>query len=100
MGKTFSVDPQVLLNASTTIEGISNSYSDIAQQLMQKAQTMGAAWDSEDNLAYVSQITGFTDDLKAMAAKLMTASQTLKQQSTNYTTRKDDNISSVKKLAN
>lgn len=100
MGKTFSVDPQVLANTSSKLETISTTYSDLAQQLMQKAQTMGAAWDSEDNLAFVNQITGFTDDLNNMATKLLTASQAMKQQSTNYTTHKDDNISSVKKLSN
>ena len=100
MGKTFTVDPVVLTENSKKLADISNTYRDISAQLMEKAQTMGSAWDAEDNLAFVNQITGFCDDLKNMAQKLQTASETLAQQSTNYSTHRDDNSSQVKKLAN
>ncbi|MBR4626797.1 MAG: WXG100 family type VII secretion target [Ruminococcus sp.] len=100
MGKTFTVDPQVLSDTSKKLADVSTNYRDISTQLMEKAQTMGSAWDAEDNLAFVNQITGFCDDLKNMAQKLQTASETLAMQSNNYKTHCDDNSSQVKKLAN
>lgn len=100
MGKTFTTDPQVMSDTSKKFLDISASYRDISTQLMEKAQTMGAAWDAEDNLAFVNQITGFCDDLKAMAEHLQRAGETLAQQSSNYKTHCDDNSSQVKKLAN
>ncbi len=100
MGKTFTVDPQALTDAATKLTEISGNYKDISTQLMEKAQTMGAAWDAEDNLAFVGQISGFCDDLNNMAAKLKTASETVAQQSRNYKTHCEDNINQVKKLTN
>ncbi len=100
MGKTFTVDPQALSDAATKLSDISGNYTEISNQLMEKAQTMGTAWDAEDNLAFVAQITGFCEDLKAMASKLMTASETVAQQSANYKTHCEDNIAQVKKLTN
>ena len=100
MGKSFSVDPVELNASSAKLAEMSKNYTDISTQLMDKAQTMGAAWDAEDNLSFVSQITGFCDDMKNMAAKLQTVSETLKQMSDNYKTHMDDNISQVRKLAN
>lgn len=100
MGKTFSVDPQVLDEAVVRLEEISRSYTDISKQLMEKAESMGAAWDAADNLAYVAQIQGLTDDLNNMAAKIQKVSEALGQQSANYKQHCEDNISQVKKLAN
>lgn len=100
MGKTFTVDPQALSDAATKLSDISGNYTEISNQLMEKAQTMGTAWDAEDNLAFVAQISGFCEELKAMASKLMTASETVAQQSANYKTHCEDNIAQVKKLTN
>lgn len=100
MGKTIRVTPEQLAEASTKLAGISQSYKQIYSQLMQEASTMGAAWEGADNMAFVNRITGFTDDLKLMADKLMTASQGLEQQRANYVNRQQDNISRVNTLTN
>lgn len=100
MGKSFNVDTQALSDASKKLNTISVNYTEISNQLMEKAQTMGAAWDSEDNLAYVAQINGFCEDLRKMASKLMTASEVVGQQGANYQAHCDDNIAQVKKLTN
>jgi len=67
---------------------------------LQEASTMGAAWEAADNLAFVEQITGFTDNLQAMAEKILTASQALDQQRANYVAVQESNITQVKKLNN
>ena len=100
MGKTIRVTPEQLETTSKKLAEHSQNYTQIYQQLLQEASTMGAAWEGDDNLAFVNQINGFLDDLKMMADKLKIASDALNQQRLNYKARQDDNIAQVKNLAN
>ena len=101
MGKTINVSSfSEMAAVSTKLSSLSDTYGQIAKRLMQEAETMGAAWEGADNEAFVQQITGFTDDLKMMSDKLMTASETLKKQHDNYVNRQNDNITQVGKLTN
>jgi uncharacterized protein YukE len=101
MGKQINVASfSDLGRASKRLLQLSETYTEIYTQLLQEANTMGAAWEGADNLAFVAQINGFTDELKAMAAKLVTASEALEKQRANYVARQDDNITQVKKLVN
>ncbi|SDM84924.1 WXG100 family type VII secretion target [Bacillus sp. OK048] len=100
MGKVIRVTPQELETASKKIAELSETYTGIYTQLMQVAGTMGAAWEGEDNLAFVDQISGFNDDLKSMADKLLTASQALETQRANYAAMQDSNTAQVRKLTN
>ena len=95
MGKTISVASfEDMAKASQRLQSLSETYTEIYTQLMQEANTMGSAWEGADNLA------GFTEELKAMAAKLSAASQALDKQRANYVARQDNNITQVKKLVN
>lgn len=100
MGKSIRVEPQQLQTASKALSSLSSKYSGISSQMMQKADHMGNAWDSEDNKAFVAQIDGFCEDLKQMTQKLDSASEMLRLQYDNYENRKNDNIAQVKKLTN
>jgi len=100
MGKIIRVTPEELGKASQKLQTISETYTQIYTELLQQAGTMGAAWEADDNLAFVEQINGFCEELKMMATKLSTAAQTLEKQKTNYETRRENNIAQVKKLAN
>lgn len=101
MGKQFSITSlEEMAKAAKKLQALSETYTEIYTQLMQEANTMGAAWEGADNLAFVEQINGFTEDLKAMAAKLSNAGQTLDQQRANYAARMESNIAQVKKLVN
>jgi len=101
MGKTISVASfEDMAKASQKLQSISESYTEIYTHLMQEANTMGTAWEGADNLAFVDQINGFTEELKAMATKLSIASQALDKQRANYVARQDHNIAQVKKLVN
>ena len=101
MGKTISVASfDDMGKAAQKLQAISVSYTNIYSQLMQEANTMGTAWEGADNIAFVEQINGFTEELKAMAAKLSAASQMLDRQKANYIARQDSNITQVKKLIN
>ena len=101
MGKTFSVSSfEDMDKASKRLQELSEIYTEIYTQLLQEANTMGTAWEGADNLAFVEQINGFTEELKLMAAKLSLASQALAKQRENYMSRQDYNITQVKKLIN
>ena len=101
MGKSINVASfDDMAKASQNLQTISETYTEIYTQLMQEANTMGAAWDGADNLAFVEQINGFTEELKTMATKISTVSQALDQQRANYVARQNDNIAQVKKLVN
>lgn len=101
MGKIISVASfEDMAKASQKLQELSETYTEIYSQLLQEANTMGSAWEGADNLAFVEQINGFTEELKAMASKLSLASLALDKQRANYVARQDDNITQVKKLVN
>ena len=100
MGKIIRVTPERLEAVSKELHEISISYTEIYTQLLQQAGTMGEAWQGADNLAYVEQINGFCDNLKAMASKFQEAGDVLLVQKNNYVNRQEDNIAQVKKLTN
>ncbi len=101
MGKQISVASfDEMAKASSQLQTASETYTEIYSQLLQEANTMGTAWEGADNIAFVEQINGFTEELKAMASKLSLASQALDKQRANYVARQDSNITQVKKLTN
>ncbi len=94
------VDPPELHKASQTFSKLSGDYTTVYNRLINAASTMGEAWKAADNLAYVEQINGFCNDLKAMADHLEQAAQALERQALNYEAIRDNNITGVKQLAN
>lgn len=101
MGKTISVSSfEEMAKASQKLQTLSETYTEIYTQLLQEANTMGSAWEGADNLAFVEQINGFTEELKTMAQKLSLASQALDKQRANYVAQQESNITQVKKLVN
>ena len=94
------VDPPELHKASQKFIQLSGDYTSVYERLINTASTMGEAWKAADNLAFVEQINGFCDDLRAMAEHLDQAAQALEQQALNYETTRDNNITGVKQLAN
>lgn len=86
--------------AAAKLQSYSESYTEIYTKLLQNAQTMGAAWEGADNLAFVEQITGFTEELKYMAQRLAEDSKALDTMKSNYANRQNDNMTQVKKLQN
>jgi uncharacterized protein YukE len=86
--------------AANQLRSISENYTSLYKSLFEKVQAMGAAWDADDNLAFVSQINGFCDDLQNMALKFQTAASALDMQKQNYEDRMTSNVTEVKKLIN
>lgn len=86
--------------AANKLKELSESYTEIYTQLLQEANTMGSAWDGADNLAFVEQINGFTEELKAMADKVRTFAEIIEKEKQNYVGNQEHNIREVKKFAN
>jgi WXG100 family type VII secretion target len=96
----FNVDPPELHKAAGKFTQLSGEYESVYSRLMNTASTMGEAWKAADNLAFVDQINGFCEELKAMTGHLTQAATALDQQATNYETTRDNNVTGVKQLAN
>ena len=96
----FVVDPPELHKAAQALHQQSTDYDTLYRQLINAASTMGEAWKATDNLAFVEQITGFCDELKAMTEHLEQTSKALDQQAKNYEDTRDANITGVKQLQN
>lgn len=96
----FTVDPAALHAAATKFTQLSQDYTTVYNRLLNSARNMGDAWSSADNQAFVEQINGLCEELKAMATHLETASKTLDQQATNYEQTRDNNSRQVKQLKN
>ena len=94
------VDPPELRKTSQKFTQLASDYTSVHNRLINTASTMGDAWKAADNLAFVDQINGFCDDLKAMTSRLEQAAKALEQQAVNYETTRDNNVAGVKQLAN
>ncbi|MBS7576545.1 MULTISPECIES: WXG100 family type VII secretion target [unclassified Enterococcus] len=100
MGKVIRVTPDVLKKTSNELKSLAASYQNIYVQLLNQARTMGGAWQSSDNLAFVNQIEGFCEDLDKMKGRLDNASQVISRQAANYSQTIAHNIAQIKRLTN
>lgn len=96
----IKMDPAQMEAAATSLRTASEDYTRIYGRLMNAANTMGSAWDSADNVAFVNQINGCTEALKAMADKLALTAQVITKMKDNYIAVQDNNKTQVRKLAN
>jgi len=94
------VDPPELHSTSQKFNQLADDYTNVYNRLINTASTMGEAWKAADNLAFVEQINGFCDDLKAMTEHLVQAATALKEQAKNYEATRDNNVTGVRQLAN
>ena len=100
MSDRFSIDPDAVAKVAVQIRSNAEEYHTIATKLLQLATTMGSAYDSDDNRAFVNQIEGCTDDLKAMVDKLTVISTILDKQQSNFVAVSEHNSQEVRKLQN
>ena len=98
MAGKFTVDLEELSRTASFLKDAAASYQRISVQLMDRATHMGAAYDSDDNRASVTQIQGCTSDLRMMAQRLNDTADMLMQQRHNYEERMEGNIAAVRRL--
>lgn len=100
MSGKFTVDPQALANVVAQIRNNAEEYNSIATQLLETATTIDAAYAGEEKDAFVDQVKGCGDDLKAMVTKLNQIAEIVKAQKEGYETVSDHNKVQVRKLQN
>lgn len=96
----FVADTSEMHKASQKLTQLSEEYNTLYNRLINTASTMGEAWNSPDNLAFVDQINGFCEELQAMTEHITQSAQTLEQQALNYEKTCENNITGVRKLVN
>ena len=96
----LTVDTGEMRSSASKLAQLAEEYTTIYTRLLNTASTMGEAWKAPDNLAYVEQINGFCEELKAMTAHIEQAFKAMEQQASNYELTSENNVTGVKKLAN
>ncbi len=101
MGKQFSVETyEQMRSTADNLQTISETYTNLYNQFFGVADSISTAWEGADQQAFLQKINGFTDSLTAVAKKISTASQALRQITDNYSTKQEDNIAQAQKLKN
>ena len=96
----LTVDTGEMHKSVQMLTQLAEEYAAIYSRLLNTASNMGNAWKAPDNLAYVEQINGFCEELKAMTAHIQQATTAFEQQAKNYEATTETNIIEVKKLVN
>ncbi|MCA1030228.1 WXG100 family type VII secretion target [Bacillus timonensis] len=100
MGRKIVVDPAKLEAAAQKMDAQSADYERQFNKLFSEVDGMGAAWQGADNLAFVNQIKGFTDDFQAMVTLMKQYAEFLKQAASVYRQTQEETINAAKKLTN
>ncbi|MFC4302820.1 WXG100 family type VII secretion target [Cohnella boryungensis] len=100
MARKITVSPAKLESAAQKMDAHSGEYEKLYQQLFSEVDGMGAAWQGADNIAFVNQIKGFTDDFQNMTALMRQYSEFLKLSAKAYKDTQDEAINQAKRLAN
>ena len=100
MARKITVTPEQLTSASEKINSLAADYQRVYLKLYSEVESMNAAWDGADNVAYVSQVKGFEDDFQLMYKLMLDYSDFLKNSAQMYSQTQDDIISQAAKLVN
>ncbi|MBI0578052.1 MULTISPECIES: WXG100 family type VII secretion target [Bacillaceae] len=100
MARSIMVDPAKLEDAANKIDQQSAEYERLYKALFQEVDGMQAAWQGQDNVAYTTQIKGFTDDFQKMTQLMRQYSDFLKVSAKTYRNTQQDIISGAKRLTN
>ncbi len=95
---TFTTDYGTLDQKAARLEEHANQYEAISKQLHTTATSMGNAYESEDNKAFVTQIEAMCRDLQALVERLRNASGVLKAQANMYRQQEASNTSAANSL--
>ena len=84
-------DSDAMRTKSAQLKVHAQQYETIRKQLLQTATSIGNAYQSEDNLAYITRIEQFCVELQNMTDKLLTASNILLEQAAAYDMQEKNN---------
>ena len=100
MARTIIVDPARLETAAQQMDAQAADYEKLYNQLFSEVDGMAAAWQGADNMAFVNQIKGFTDDFQKMVSLMKQYSEFLKFSAKTYRDTQNEIINQAKRLTN
>lgn len=100
MAKNITVDPAVLDAAAAQMDSYAGDYKTTYTKLFSEVDGMAANWGGKDNIAYTTQIKGFTDDFQKMEKLMRDYSDFLKKTAAAYRKTQQEIESQAKTLKN
>lgn len=94
----FSVQTDDLRSKASALNQHAEEFDTICAKLKAAATSMGTAYESDDNKAYVSNIEAFCVDLKNLSNRLRNASAIITAQADDYDDRESNNTVKAKRL--
>ena len=94
----FQVELTELTGTATAIEGKAREYQQLYSQLYQAVDSMQAAWQGKDNLAFTAQIKGFKDDFDRMRQLLMDFAELIRYANAEYRQALNDSTNVAKSI--
>ena len=98
MSGSIKVDPAVLRSTASKVDAQAGEYRKQVAQLYAEVDTMQAAWQGPDNLAFANQIKTFKADFDRMAKLMDEYSIFLKKAADSYQSTQDQIKSAAKRL--
>ena len=95
---TFTVDTDAVRQKAKALANIADDYDSLRTRLLNTATSMGAAYESSDNRAYVARINEFCDQMREVSNRLRNAAEVLGTQSSNYDRTESENTVQASKL--
>lgn len=99
MAKSIVVQPEKLRTAAKETRDHAATYQKLYKQLYSEVEAMGQAWQGKDNVAYVTQIKGFTDDFQRMEKLMTEYAQFLDNAANAYDAQQNDVVAKAKTLS-
>jgi len=100
MAQTIYVEPAKLEATATKVESFAAEYQKKYTALMSEVEAMGKNWEGADNIAYVTQVKGFTDDFERMKQLMTAYVEFLRASAKAYRSTQDNITSGAKGLRN
>lgn len=98
MSVKFMTNPEAMKAAAGKLKSFAEEYGTVNQQLKAVATGMGAAYQTPDNLAFVSKIEEFCAELTRMAERLNVSGDVLNEQAKAYRDQEQANTGLANKL--
>ncbi|MCM3585268.1 WXG100 family type VII secretion target [Mesobacillus maritimus] len=100
MARSIMVDPARLEEASNKMDQQTAEYERLYKALFNEVEAMQAAWQGQDNVAYVTQIKGFMDDFQQMSQLMRQYSDFLKMSAKTYRNTQGEVVNAARRLTN
>jgi WXG100 family type VII secretion target len=88
--RTILVTPEQLDSCAARMDDENQSYIHHSDALFSEVEAMGAAWQGKDNLAFVSQISGFQNDFRQISMLCTEYSDFLRNSANSYRSTEDE----------